>query len=250
METNYALPGLHPPKRHVVIRAQDGWRFLQPEIRGLISLSEIAQSLTDDGVLPDLDQATWLVVRAFERKELANGRARLIHDGREESFSQHDLRPAKKQRREDGPAYVRGGPEFLWGSAARLRQDLLDFLYVPLDAAEQWYARRGWLWNGSQAMPVATEVPSSTPEPATREGRTGRRSLKRGRPPVTREAARDLMLGMLRHGEITEEQLDNEKKAVLHTLFGLQGSANTIWAAKHEAIDAYRSERQAIADRQ
>ena len=248
METNHALPGLRPLKRHIAIRAQEDWRFLPPEIRGRITLSEIAQLLTDDGIVPDSDQATWLVVRAFERRELADGEARLVHDAREEIFTPEDFIPAKKQRREGSPDYIRGGGgEFTWDSAANLRQNLLDFLDIPLDAGERWYVRLGWPWNGPRVIPPATEPPtlsSDPPEPVVGEGRGTRRSHKQGRRAEVRQAACDLLLGMLRRGEVTPEQLDDEKKTVLHTLHGLQGSPNTVWAAKHDALEAYRAEQQ------
>jgi hypothetical protein len=249
MSTTPGLPGLRPPKRHIVIRAQEGWRFLQPDVRGKFNFSEIAELLADAGIAQDLDEATWLVVRAFERRQLANGEARLVHDGREAIFLPEDFIPAKKQRLEGSPDYIPGGArEFTWDSATRLRQDLLDFLYAPLDAVEQWYVRLGWPWDGPRAMSPATEAPSPPALPAVVEKRDTRSSRKGGRRPDVRQAACDCMLDLLRRNVITPEQLSSEKKAVLPTLYGLNGSANTVWKAKHDALNIHKSKRAGPSD--
>lgn len=234
---NVDLPGLRPLKRHIAIRAQEGLRHLLPGARDCMSLSEIAQLAVDAGVVPDIDQATWFVVRAFERRELADGLAQLVHDGRVETFSPEDLIPAKKQKREGSPSYVRGGAgDFTCDSATRLSRDLLDFLYVPLEAVRRFFALMRWPWNGPRP------VSSGAPLPA-QPGPPGRGPLyKRGRRPSVQQPAFDLMLGKLRAGEITPAKLQAVKKSALPGLWGLKGSPNPLWTAKEKALRIYEQE--------
>jgi hypothetical protein len=60
-----------------------------------------------------------------------------------------------------------------------------------------------------------------------------------------RQAARDRFLDLLRRRVITPEQLAGEKKEGLPAAYDLKGSDNTVWAAKHDALDAYRAEQKA-----
>jgi hypothetical protein len=166
METANDLPGLRRLKPWIVIRAQENWRHLPPEVRGCMSFSEIAWLLSDGRMMPDVDQATGLVVREFERKKLANGLAWLVHDGGEQDFLPEDLGPVKKQRQEGSPAYVRGGTgEFTWDNPAQLREDLLDRVYVPLEEVERWLASRGWncLMPHRPSLGVPETIPSTAP---------------------------------------------------------------------------------------
>jgi hypothetical protein len=170
-----ALPGLRPLKRRLAIRAQEVFRFLPRAARDRTSLSELAQLLVDTGIMFDLGEATWFVVRAFERGELAKGSAQLIHDGGVQDLLPEDLVPLKKQRREGSPDYVRGGGgEFTWDSTERLRDNLLQFIYVPLDAVERWFTLRGWKSIGclmpAGATPRAVSVADATNDEASALG--------------------------------------------------------------------------------
>jgi len=144
--------------------------------RGLVSLVELAQELLPrladeryggslSELAPDaldelLDEATRIVVRDFRSSVLAGGRVRLIYDGqgdREgEEFAAANLEKVFQQKHDGSPILL------MQHSLVRLREDLLQYVYMLIAAAEAWLQERGTVpsWR-ENAEPPSGKQPAS-----------------------------------------------------------------------------------------